>query len=93
MLHCMTTEAVRDQDYNLAHTEDLPLPLDKTIAGQKHHTHCIVLPVKMTPKGPKFEPVNTAFELPNGKNQPFIHIMFEKDEIVSGPEWTGPNPG
>ena len=90
MIHCMTTETVRDKDYKLVHTADLPLDPEQTIAGQPHHTHCVVLPVKMTPEGPKYDPVKTAFELPNGKMQPFIHIMFEKDEIVSGPEWGGP---
>ena len=30
-----------------------------------------------------FDPVLTAFELPNGKNQPFIHIMFDEDTIVN----------
>jgi len=82
--HLMTTEVVRDSEYRLVFQDDLPLGPDKRqIADQAHHTHLMVLPVKPVPgKGPTFEPVKTAFELPNGKNQPFMHIMFEQDEIV-----------
>jgi len=81
MTHCMTTEAVRGAEYNLAFEDDLPLSLENTIAGQRHHTHCIVLPVTGTPDGPVYEPVKTAFQLPNGQTQPFIHIMYEQDKI------------
>ncbi len=90
VMHCMTTETVRDTDYKLAHNDDLPLDKEETIAGQMHHTHCIVLPVTFTPQGPKHEPVKTAFELPNGKKQPFIHIMYENDTLGDGLEWNGP---
>ena len=82
MTHCMTTNTVRDQNYRLVFEAEEPLPPERTIAGQIHHTHCIVLPVTGTPEGPVFEPLKTAFTLPNGETQPFIHIMFEQDEIV-----------
>jgi len=83
--HMMTTEVVRDRGYELALDEEMPLdPSERHIPDQPHHTHLIVLPIKPTPKGPVHEPVNTAFELPNGKKQPFIHMMFEEDTIV---EW------
>lgn len=88
--HCMTTNTVRDQNYKLAFNEELPLPLDKTIAGQAQHTHCIVLPVTITPQGPKYEPVKTAFKLPNGETQPFIHVMFEQDQLVQAKGFTPP---
>ena len=91
VIHCMTTETVRNKEYELAHDVDLPLALDETIAGQKHHTHCMVMPIKMTADGPAYSPVRTAYELPNGEAQPFIHVMYENDEIVSGPEWAGPD--
>jgi len=26
--------------------------------------------------------VPTAFELPNGKKQPFVHVMFEQDQLT-----------
>ncbi len=81
-IHFMTTQTVRNKDYRMAIGEELPLKLEDTIAGQVHHTHLIVRPIKITPEGPKFDPVKTAFALPNGKKQPFIHIMFEEDTIV-----------
>jgi len=81
--HMMTTNIVRNRDYELALDEEMPLdPDQRFIPDQPHHTHLVVLPIKPTPKGPKFEPVKTAFELPNGKKQPFIHMMFEEDTIV-----------
>lgn len=81
-VHFMTTQIVRDKNYRLAIGEELPLKPENTIAGQLHHTHMIVRPIKITPAGPKFDPVKTAFTLPNGKKQPFLHIMFEEDTIV-----------
>lgn len=83
--HLMTTEVIRKRDYSLALDEEMPLsPSERHIPSQDHHTHLIVLPIKPTPQGPVFEPVKTAFELPNGKKQPFIHVMFEEDKIL---EW------
>lgn len=81
--HLMTTEVVRDSDYQLVFQDDLPLaPGERQIADQAHHTHLMVLPIEPGPMGPTFAPVPTAFELPNGMNQPFMHIMYEQDEIV-----------
>mgnify|MGYP005851815861 CR=1 FL=1 len=84
--HLMTTEPVRKSDYSLALDEEMPLDEeDRFIPSQDHHTHLIVLPIKPVPgKGPRFAPVPSAFELPNGKKQPFIHMMFEEDDIT---EW------
>ncbi|MCR8914127.1 hypothetical protein FDP08_13390 [Marinobacter panjinensis] len=82
VMHLMTSEVVRNKDYELVHTRDLPLaPEERHINGQEHHTHLMLPPIKATGKGPVFSPVPTAFELPNGKNQPFLHIMFEQDEV------------
>ena len=90
VIHFMTTQTVRDADYRIALDEELPLPPDNTPAGLVHHTHGVVLPIKGTPDGPVFDPVRTAFELPNGQNQPFIHAMWEQEELVSAPfrRWT-----
>jgi len=83
VMHMMTTEIVRDRDYHLALDSEMPLPADRWhIKGQPHHTHLVVLPI--TPvkgHGPVFKPLKTAFILPNGKPQPFIHVMYEQDEI------------
>lgn len=83
VIHMMTTEIVRDRDYRLALDSEMPLPPERWhIKGQSHHTHLVVLPI--TPvkgRGPVFKPLKTAFTLPNGKPQPFIHVMYEQDEI------------
>lgn len=93
--HMMTTEVVRNRDYELALDEEMALePSERFIPNQPHHTHLIVMPIKPTPNGPVFEPVKTAFELPNGQKQPFIHMMFEEDTIVEwklGDQAKGPN--
>ncbi|XOZ32492.1 hypothetical protein ACMDCT_09760 [Halomonadaceae bacterium KBTZ08] len=82
VMHLMTSEVVRNKDYELVHTEDLPLaPEERHISGQAHHTHLMMPPIKGTKKGPVFSPVPSAFQLPNGKKQPFIHVMFEQDQV------------
>jgi hypothetical protein len=85
LMHLMTTEVVRNRDYELVHSEDLPLgPKERHIHDQAHHTHLMMPPIRGVPgKGPVFDPVPTAFELPSGKHQPFLHIMFEQDELTS----------
>jgi len=84
VMHMMTTEVVRDKNYKLALDEDLPLAPDQSIIrDQSHHTHFIVLPiVPVKGKGPVFSPLKTAFRLPNGMLQPYIHVMYEQDKVV-----------
>lgn len=82
VMHFMTTQTVRDSQYRLVLDEELPLDPENTIAGQLHHTHGVVLPITVTPEGPVHEPVETAFELPNGETQPFIHAMWEQEDLV-----------
>lgn len=82
-VHFMTTQNVRDQNYNFTTSEGLPLMSNETFSGQIHHTHVIVRPIKITTEGPIFDPVRTEFTLPNGMKQPFIHMMFEQDKIVN----------
>jgi len=83
VMHLMTTEIVRNKQYELVFEKDLPLPpSERHIRAQKTHTHLVVLPIKATKKGPVFSPLKTAFNLPNGKAQPFMHIMYEQDEII-----------
>lgn len=83
VMHMMTTEVVRDRNYHLALNDEMPLPPDRWfVKGQSHHTHLIVLPLEVVSgQGPVFKPLKTAFKLPNGVLQPFIHIMFEQDEV------------
>ncbi len=89
--HAMTTEVVRDKNYELAITEELPLaPKDRINPAVAHHTHIVVVPVKPTSDGPVFAPVETPYTVPfgplKGKKQPYIHLMWEDEEIVSGQE-------
>lgn len=95
VIHMMTTQTVRDARYRLAIDEELPLAPENTIAGQLHHTHGVVLPIRPTPDGPVFDPVPTAFELPNGETQPFIHAMWEQETIENDPfgDWEFPGAG
>lgn len=83
VIHMMTTEVVRNRDYQLALNSEMPLaPDQRLVKGQATHTHLIVLPLKVVPgRGPVFQPLKTAFKLPNGKTQPFMHIMFEQDDV------------
>jgi len=96
--HAMTTEVVRNSEYELVTEEELPLRPQERVGGeQAHHTHLVVIPIRPTFDGPTyapvvpvFDPVETAFTVKEGrlkgKKQPFIHIMFEQDEIVAGRE-------
>jgi len=84
VVHLMTTEVVRDKDYKLALDENLPLSdAQRHVKGQATHTHLVVLPIEVIKGvGPTFKPLKTAFKLPNGMFQPFIHVMYEQDQVV-----------
>jgi len=89
--HGMTTEVVRDKNYRLVTTAEMPLaPKDRINPAVNHHTHIVVIPVKPTSSGPVFEPFETAYTVPTGPlkgmKQPYIHLMWEDEEIVSGHE-------
>ena len=88
VMHLMTTEVVRNRDYELVHSGDLPLgPEQRHVRDQEHHTHLMMPPIRGVPgTGPVFDPVPTAFELPNGEKQPFLHIMFEQDTLTELPD-------
>ncbi len=77
VVHMMTTCAVRDANYKLV--------FDKQVNCSKLQTHLLLPNMVVTPKGPMIAPVPTGFILPNGVEQPFMHIMFGHN-IVSGVE-------
>jgi plastocyanin len=90
--HFMTTQTLRDADYDIVFDRDLPLDPSNTPTGKIHHTHGVLFPIKAQPGGPVHEPVNTSFTLPNGQTQPFVHAMWETEELTEGPfqDWTPP---
>lgn len=64
-VHMMLTEFVRRQPYDLV--------FDEGVDPNKKHLHLMVLPFNL--KGEQ-QPVSTGFMLPNGMEQPFLHVMF-----------------
>lgn len=96
VIHLMSTQTVRTENYRLAIDEELPLARDETIAGQLHHMHAIVQPVTITEGGePQFEPVQMPFSMgQGGGSQPFIHVMYEQETVVDASfELRIPEPG
>jgi len=77
MIHGMLTEYVRTQDYKLAK--------DSEVDATRRHFHLMVPPMKPVPEETRYEHSNvkTGFELPNGKELPFWHVMFEDLEVSS----------
>ncbi len=86
MVHFMTTERVRSPDhdrYRLLFDNELHL-------ANGVHTHLLLPDMIVTPQGGmQKQPLPTNFRLPNGREQPFIHLMFEtatvRDIVRSGP--------
>lgn len=72
-VHFMLSERVRssvDDGYTLAFNADV----DPEAPRQ---AHLILPPVALTASGPTGSPVPTGFTLPNGAEQPFLHIMYD----------------
>ncbi len=79
LVHVMVTCSVRDADYKLV--------FDDGVDCSHIHTHVILPNVVVTPNGPMPSPVPTGFILPNGMEQPFLHIMYEDIKVDGG--WAG----
>ncbi len=77
VVHLMTTCSVRDADYKLV--------FDDGVDCSKLQTHLLMPNEIFTANGPERSPVPTGFILPNGMEQPFIHLMFGSNK-VSGVE-------
>ncbi|GMQ97566.1 MAG: hypothetical protein BMS9Abin17_0064 [Acidimicrobiia bacterium] len=69
-VHFMLSQNVRDGDYNLVFNDGVD-------PGGSWQAHLILPPVALGSDGPFDLAVPTEFLLPNGKDQPFLHIMFE----------------
>lgn len=79
VMHFMTTEMARDSNYALAVDENMPLA--QPYLGRSHHTHGFFFPIRMTEAGPQFDPLDIPFPPGGGPGQPFIHIMYDFDEV------------
>jgi hypothetical protein len=75
-IHTMLTEYVRNADYELVH--------DDNVGPKRTHFHLMVPAVKPGKEQWEFEmaPVSTGYTLPNGKEMPFWHVMFEDVEVA-----------
>ena len=71
LIHGMLTEYVREKGYALG--------FDHDVTPTRTQFHLMVPPVKPDMKNGVFTkaPVKTGFVLPNGKQLPFWHVMFE----------------
>jgi hypothetical protein len=76
-VHFMLSERVRssvDDGYTLAFDDQV----DPEGSLQAH----LILPnVALTSEGPAMSPVSTGFTLPNGAEQPFLHIMYDTVKV------------
>jgi hypothetical protein len=75
LVHGMLTEYVRKKGYELA--------FDDEVTPTRKHFHLMVPPMMPKKGEQKFihNNVKTGFELPNGMELPFWHVMFENLEI------------
>lgn len=77
LVHGMLTEYVRTEGYELAK--------DSEVTPTRRHFHLMVAPFMPVKGQHKFKHVNvkTGFNLPNGMELPFWHVMFENLKIDS----------
>jgi len=75
IVHGMLTEYVRTKGYKLG--------FDKDVTPTALQFHLMVPPFKPNMKTMAFDnvPVKTGFKLPNGKELPFWHVMFENVQV------------
>lgn len=75
LVHIMATEQVRTTD------DEFRLLFDDELPHEGIHTHIVLPDVVVTENGPVQEPVPTGYMLPDGTEQPFMHVLFEDTEI------------
>jgi hypothetical protein len=75
LVHGMLTEYVRTEGYELA--------MDDEVSPGRKHFHLMVPPMKPQMEKGNFvhKNVKTGFNLPNGMELPFWHVMFENLQI------------
>lgn len=75
VVHIMVSERTRDADFVSGFDVAMPDQLE---------IHLAMPPLKGSPTGPVPSPVPTGLMLPNGKQQPFIHVNFYGNAKVTG---------
>ena len=77
LVHGMLTEYARTEGYELA--------MDSEVTPQRRHFHLMVAPFMPVEGDHSFthDNVSTGFQLPNGQELPFWHVMFQNLEIRS----------
>jgi hypothetical protein len=77
VVHGMLTEYVRGENYKLVS--------DSEVTPTRRHFHLMVAPFMPVKGEHKFQHknVSTGFQLPNGMELPFWHVMFENLDISS----------
>ena len=75
VVHVMVSERTRDADYMVGFDVAQPDQLE---------IHLALPPLKGSPTGPMASPVPTGVTLPNGNEQPFIHVNFYGNLSLSG---------
>jgi len=80
VVHVMVSERTRDEEYMAGFDVAMPDALE---------IHLALPPVRVSPGGPQPSPVPTGVMLPNGAEQPFIHVNFYGNAEVTGNRFVG----
>ncbi|NOX74004.1 MAG: hypothetical protein GXP03_10425 [Alphaproteobacteria bacterium] len=75
IIHIMVSERTRDDDFKVGFGVAKPDELE---------IHLAMPPLKGSKTGPVPSPVPTGVKLPNGKDQPFIHVNFYGNAKLEG---------
>jgi hypothetical protein len=75
IIHVMVSERTRDDDFKVGFGVAKPDELE---------IHLALPPKKGSPKGPIDSPVPTGVTLPNGVEQPFMHVNFYGNIVMTG---------
>jgi len=75
IVHIMVSERTRDDEFTVGFGVANPDELE---------IHLAMPPLKGSPTGPVSSPVPTGVMLPNGKEQPFVHVNFYGNAKLTG---------
>jgi len=82
VIHIMVSERTRDDNFKVGFGVAEPDELE---------IHLAMPPLKGSPTGPVSSPVPTGVTLPNGKEQPFIHVNFYGNAGLKGSQFFATN--